>query len=617
MSADEQPGRRDTASHSAAERKAADWRALYEERGRKTTEDGPYLECSREPTSRVVRRTAIDPRWSYTSVPGVGRGASVSDAPFFDEIGMRVVGGDFTYQFLSMAKREGRSRIGQANATALPFPRASFDAVVCSETLKHIPDDGAAVAEIRRVLILGDQLFVMRACGNSEGPRVRGNDDRTSERVQSSATRRVARVPGYRACPVPSAVPLARHPWRTDRLPHSPRDPFETVDVDYARGRTEYGLSLSGGAHENEIPSVVHVVPALFDEIRGIVGGGERYAFELARFMSKRVPTTLVSFGERSETWTDGDLTVRLLGHSWHVRGQRSNPISVGLVSALAGASVVHAHQQHIVASSISAILARISRKRVFVSDLGGGGWDISSYVSTDSWYHGHLHISAYSRRIFGHDDNPRAHVIYGGVDSEKFSPGSTDLRRRTVLFVGRLLAHKGIDVLIDAIDEGLSLEIIGRPSDEAFHQLLTERAAGKKVTFRYDVGDEELVAAYRRSACIVLPSVYRDVYGRTNDVPELLGQTLLEGMASGLPAICTDVASMPEIVEDGVTGYIVPPNDVETMRARLHAIVSDRDRAESMGRAARADVIERFTWPRVVDRCLEIYSKSGITHLE
>ena len=65
------------------------------------------------------------------------------------------------------------------------------------------------------------------------------------------------------------------------------------------------------------------------------------------------------------------------------------------------------------------------------------------------------------------------------------------------------------------------------------------------------------MIEAYRRASCVVLPSVYQTMYGDKTNVPELLGQTLLEGMACGTPAICTDVASMPEVVQDQVTGFV------------------------------------------------------------
>jgi hypothetical protein len=73
------------------------------------------------------------------------------------------------------------------------------------------------------------------------------------------------------------------------------------------------------------------------------------------------------------------------------VRGQRANPISLSIFSELLKAGVVHCHQQHMLASSFAAAFCRLTRRRVFVTDLGGGGFDVSAYVSTDSWYHGHL----------------------------------------------------------------------------------------------------------------------------------------------------------------------------------------------------------------------------------
>jgi glycosyltransferase involved in cell wall biosynthesis len=358
----------------------------------------------------------------------------------------------------------------------------------------------------------------------------------------------------------------------------------------------------------NPTPHVVHVVPALFGA-RGIVGGAERYAYELARHMADLTPTTLVAFGERPSIDTAGRLRVVVLGRPWFVRGQRSNPFSLELIRRLAEADVIHCHQQHLVASSAAAAFGRLSGRPVFVSDLGGGGWDVSAYVSTDRWYRGHLHISEYSRRVKGHEGKPWAHVILGGVDTELFSPDPAVPRDGSVVFVGRLLAHKGVNDLIDAAPADLPLEVIGTPYDPRFFADLQARAAGKRVRFRSGCGDAEVVAAYRRAACVVLPSVYRDLYGGESRVPELLGQTLLEGMACGTPAVCTGVASMPEVVEDGVTGFVVPPNDPAALREKL---VWLRDRPEAvaaLGTAARRRVLERFTWPAVVRRCLGIYA--------
>ena len=356
-------------------------------------------------------------------------------------------------------------------------------------------------------------------------------------------------------------------------------------------------------------PRVLHVVPALFGERGGVYGGAERYALELARHMAEEVPTTLVSFGEEERRETLGRLKVRVIGKPWHVRGEHFNPFALRLLTEILRADVVHCYQQHILASSLSALAARLTGRRVFVSDLGGGGWDLSAYVSTDRWYHGHLHISEYSREVSGHAGETRAHVILGGVDTEKFSPGPADARGDTVLFVGRVMPHKGVDELVRALPEGMTLEIVGRAYDEEYARELCRLAEGKRVFIRHDCDDVALVEAYRRASCVVLPSVYRTMYGHETRVPELLGQTLLEGMACGLPAVCTDVASMPEVVEDGVTGFVVPPNDPAALSERLSWLRENKERASEMGRAARRRVLEKFTWASVVRRCLEIYA--------
>lgn len=353
---------------------------------------------------------------------------------------------------------------------------------------------------------------------------------------------------------------------------------------------------------------VLHIVPALFGP-DGVLGGAERYAYELARHMAREVPTTLVSFGERSRRETVDQLEIRVLGSPWHVRGQRTNPLAAGLVPELLRADIIHCHQQHIVASSLAAVVGRLSGRRVFVTDLGGGGWDVSGYVSTDRWYDGHLHISEYSRRVAGHEGKPWAHVILGGVDAMRFAPDPSVPRARRVLFVGRLLPHKGVDDLITGLPDGLELEIIGQPYDLTFTSDLKRLAQGKRVTFRHDCDDTGLLAAYRGALCVVLPSVYRDRYGGETKVPELLGQTLLEGMACETAAVCTDVASLPEVVTHEVNGLVAPPNSPAELGRRLQWLADHPDETRRMGQAGRKTVLEKFTWAAVVRRCLAIYT--------
>ena len=371
------------------------------------------------------------------------------------------------------------------------------------------------------------------------------------------------------------------------------------IPFDILLGSFRFGMTI-----------VLHIVPALFSSNNGVLGGAERYALELARYMAEEVPTRLITFGDRDRHETTGQLEIRVIGNARYVRGQRQNPFSSSLFGELSKASVVHCHQQHILTSSLAALACRLLRRRAFVTDLGGGGWDVSAYVSTDRWYHGHLHISEFSRRVFGHAGKPWARVILGGVDIHKFSPDESVARDGSVVFVGRLLPHKGVNDLVNAVPADMHLRIIGQLCDSRFYQDLRALSAAKQITFHHDFADSDLVSTYRKALCVVLPSVYRTMYGQRSDIPELLGQTLLEGMACGTPAICTNVGSLPEVVEDGVTGFVVPANDPQALGAKLRWLRGHPNRAREMGEAARRRVLERFTWPAVVRRCLEIYAQ-------
>jgi glycosyltransferase involved in cell wall biosynthesis len=131
-------------------------------------------------------------------------------------------------------------------------------------------------------------------------------------------------------------------------------------------------------------------------------------------------------------------------------------------------------------------------------------------------------------------------------------------------------------------------------------------------VTFAQYCTDDDLRELYRNARCVVLPSVHQSRDGARHAIPELLGLTLLEGMACGAAGVCTAVASLPEVVEDGVSGFVVPPNDPAALGRAVRSLWADRESADRMGAAARRRVLDRFTWPAVVDRCLTAYSNSA-----
>ena len=70
-------------------------------------------------------------------------------------------------------------------------------------------------------------------------------------------------------------------------------------------------------------------MPALFDDRNGIIGGAERYVFELARHMANQVPTRFVALGKRDRHETAGNLQIRVIGGTRHVRGQSNNPLAL------------------------------------------------------------------------------------------------------------------------------------------------------------------------------------------------------------------------------------------------------------------------------------------------
>jgi glycosyltransferase involved in cell wall biosynthesis len=360
-------------------------------------------------------------------------------------------------------------------------------------------------------------------------------------------------------------------------------------------------------------PRVLYVVPNTFGDRPGqIVGGLGRYARELARHMAEATPTTLVGFGTENRITAHGRLREVILGNPWYVRRQIDNPVHAGLIRLVARADVVHCFQKCVLTSSLAALIGRLTGRPVFVTDCGGGGWDLSAYVTTTRWYRGHLHLSEYSQQLSGHAGEPWSGVIYGGVDVSKFSPDPISPRGRAVLYVGRLLPHKGVDDLIEAATPDLPMEIIGRPYDMPFVTKLKHLASGKRVAFRHDCDDAGLVSAYRRALCVVLPSVYQSQFGAKTLVPELLGQTLLEGMACGIPAVCTAVGSMPEVVEDQVSGFVVPPNNPAAIREKIIWLRDHPEKCARMGAAARRRILERFTWPAVVSRCLATYTRAA-----
>ena len=350
---------------------------------------------------------------------------------------------------------------------------------------------------------------------------------------------------------------------------------------------------------------LVHVSPGYFSD-ESLIGGAERYAMELAAALAERVDVTLITFGQVRRSIALGRLRIEVYEAVRWLDEVRYDPLSYGFLMSLVDADIVHCHQQRVAVTTLSILAATALGKPVFVTDHGGSGVRLRETLRSEKFIERFLPVSAFSASLA-----PKARCsapLYGGVRDELLEMSVSPSGRENVLFVGRLLPHKGIDTLIRAVPRDMPLEIVGRVHHGEYFSMLKRLAGGKRVCFITDASDSQVADAYSRARVCVLPSVYRDVYGVSFEKPELLGLVLLEGMASGVPVICTDVGGMPEIVADGVTGYVVPPGDPKALRERLQQLTGNPQLADEMGLAGRALVRSKFKWDAVAQRCLDGY---------
>lgn len=348
---------------------------------------------------------------------------------------------------------------------------------------------------------------------------------------------------------------------------------------------------------------VAIVLPAYAAEGINLLGGGERYATQLARSLAGRADVTLVTFGPREAGGRyDGVRHVVLRSLAPSVE----NPIPFTSFFLRERFDVIHAFQLRSAASSLLAAWCRARRTPLVVTDVGGGGRSLMFRLRLYRLIPSFLCISDFSRRLLPAEVRSRARVMLGGVDLDRFRhhPGT---RRRQALLVGRIMPHKGIDNLVAAAGDDIEVVVAGQVADAGYLRDLQARARGRNVRFVIGPSDDALLQLYHESAVTVSASVYRDLYGRSWPQSELLGLTLLESMAVGTPVVCTQVGGMPEYVVDGVSGFIVPPNDPAAIRERLLRILDDPALAARMGEAG-AKHVQRFGWPAVADAALAAY---------
>ena len=176
------------------------------------------------------------------------------------------------------------------------------------------------------------------------------------------------------------------------------------------------------------------------------------------------------------------------------------------------------------------------------------------------------------------------------------------EVNQPIVLFVGRLVAYKGVDVLLEAL-QGLNAValIVGEgPMRARLEEQARNLGVSGRARFLGSVGGDELAALYRACHVFVLPSVTRQ---------EAFGVVQLEAMAAGRPVVSTSLGTgVGWVNRDGETGYVVPPRDARALREALGRLLGNPELRKSMGEAAAKRMRSAFTLERMIDDTLSLY---------
>jgi phosphatidylinositol alpha-mannosyltransferase len=224
----------------------------------------------------------------------------------------------------------------------------------------------------------------------------------------------------------------------------------------------------------------------------------------------------------------------------------------------------------------------------------------------------GRVAVSEAARKTIKHYVPSDFRIIPNGVDFERFAvpvapPAHLADERPTLLFVGRIEARKGIPYLLQAFQmvqeqaPEARLVIVGEGGLRAEYTQLAQTMGLRDVYFEGYVSPEELPSYYQRA----------DVFCSPSTINESFGITLLEAMASNVPAVATTINGTNTLGEHEVTGLLVPPRDPAAMAAASLRILEDSSLAHRLAAAAQ-ERARIFDWGKVACRLLDYYKELG-----
>jgi starch synthase len=320
--------------------------------------------------------------------------------------------------------------------------------------------------------------------------------------------------------------------------------------------------------------------------------------------------------------------------------------VDLQIAEAVAGTSLVHSHTWYAnAAGRLAALLHDVPHVvtahsleplRPWKAEQLGGGYRISSQIEKDAFENADQVIAVSNGmardilRSYPALDESKLVTVYNGIDLVTWKPTHDDAvldrlgiekDRPTVVFVGRITRQKGLPYFLRAIAQlPTDVQVVlcaGAPDTPAILEEVSsavrtlQQTRGGIVWIEEMLPQPQLAAVLTAATVFVCPSVY-----------EPLGIVNLEAMACGLPVVGTATGGIPEVVDDGVTGLLVPidqlqdgtgtPTDpdrfVSDLARALTEVVSDPERAAQMGIAGRARAEAEFSWGAIASQTADIY---------
>lgn len=353
---------------------------------------------------------------------------------------------------------------------------------------------------------------------------------------------------------------------------------------------------------------IAHLTPAFFSP-DSYIGGGERYVDYIVQALRsvEGIQQCVFSLGAEDRIFERNGIVVRILRNESAMPGQ-VNGFSAALWQELPGFDLVHLHQSLTVFGAYSVAIVRSLGIPIVGTDLGGGEHPLMLRGRGLELLDGNISISRYAFNLLEKFYSGPHEILIGPVDTDHFSPDEKGVRNRhRILCVSRIMPHKGIDRVVAALPDNLSLTVVGKVYHDEYYDLLRRMAKNKDVNFINDADDDTLLRLYRNSGLFVQASTARDIYGNTVAKSELMGLTTLEAMACGLPVVVSDTGSLPELVPDPRFGRVFhEEKELSDILVNFSACAwPDAD----AGTLARTHVVETHGMRPIAHRLVSFYS--------